>query len=188
MTGFGPVGGAGAAPEEDLQRWTRLHVWAGVLDDEALLAEVVSAIEAELPGIEASVLARAWIGGAQAELRRSAEGWPSPTEHERLLAALAECDEHGVPVLLGATPADARAEAERRTSARGVAWCAVDDVLAAVSSRVLRLELRHLDGSVAEAGDPLAGPVLACVERHGLRTRMHEGRWEVAVRWQRRVD
>lgn len=191
MTSFGPIGGEAAAPEEELQRWARLHVWAGILDGATLLAEVVSAIRAELPDIEAEVLARAWIAGAQAELRRAAADWEPPTEHDRLLAALAECEERGgIPVLLGADPAAARAELERRTTqgavCRGVAWCEVDDVLDAVTSRVLCLQLRHVDGTEAGADDALAGPAVACAQRHGLRSRFHEGRWELAVRWQRR--
>ena len=61
--------GAKRSPEDELQDWARLQVRAGFLDEGRMRAEVVSAIEAEMPGLDAGVLARAWLAGAAADSR-----------------------------------------------------------------------------------------------------------------------
>ena len=93
--------GSRRTPEEELQDFARLQVRAGFLDSATLRAEVVSAVEAEMPGIDAMILARAWIAGAEAQLRRDAATWPRRTDHDRLLAVFADCEEHQVRVLAG---------------------------------------------------------------------------------------
>ena len=74
--------GAKRSPEDELQDWARLQVRAGFLDEGRMRAEVVSAIEAEMPGLDAGVLARAWLAGAAADLRRESATWPAETDHD----------------------------------------------------------------------------------------------------------
>src|SRR4029077_2849523 len=96
-------------------------------------AEVVSAIEAEMPGLDAGVLARAWLAGAAADLRRESARGPAETDHDRLQAVFVEGAEHDVPVLQGVEDHwAAKAELDRRTAEgstpRALAWFTAADV------------------------------------------------------------
>ncbi len=183
--------GGRRSPEDELQDWARLQVRAGLLDEPRMRAEVVSAIEAELPGVDATVLARAWLGGASAQLRRESLAWPAETDHDRLVAVFAECEEHDVPVLQGVEDHwAAKAELTRRTAEgrtpRGIAWFTAADVWHAVDEGMLEVNLWHGSTANAAPGDQLLTAVLSCFERHGLAAHFDEGRIEVAARWQRR--
>ena len=183
--------GAKRSPQDELQDCARLQVRAGFLDDARMREEVVAAIEAELPGLDATVLARAWLAGATADLRRESATWPAETDHDRLQAVFAECAEHDVPVLQGVedhwaakTELD-RCTAEGRTP-RGIAWFTAADVWHAVDEGMLEVNLWHGSTANAAPGDALLTAVVSCFERHGLPAHFDEGRIEVAARWQRR--
>ena len=183
--------GAKRSPEDELQDWARLQVRAGFLDAGRMRAEVVSAIEAEMPGLDAGVLARAWLAGAAADLRRESATWPAETDHDRLQAVFAECAEHDVPVLQGVEDHwAAKAELDRRTAEgrtpRGIAWFTAADVWHAVDEGMLEVNLWHGSTANAAPGDALLTAVVSCFERHGLAAHFDEGRIEVAARWQRR--
>jgi hypothetical protein len=184
--------GSKRSPDEELQDYARLQVRAGFLDETRMRAEVVSAIEAEMPGLDATVLARAWLGGAQAQLRRESADWPAETDFDRLQAVFAECEEHDVPVLQGVDDHwAAKAELTRRTTEgrtpRGIAWFTAADVWHAVDEGMLEVNLWHGSTANAAPGDPLLTAVVTCFERHGLAAHFDEGRIEVTARWQRRV-
>ena len=186
-----PIGAKGP-PEDELQDWARLQVRAGFLDEPRMRAEVVSAIESELPGVDATILARAWLGGALAQLKRESATWPTETDYDRLQAAFTECEEHDVPVLQGVDDHwAAKAELTRRTTEgrtpRGVVWFTAADVWHAVDEGMLEVNLWHGDTANAAPGDPLLIAVLSCFERHGVAAHFDEGRIEVTARWQRRV-
>jgi hypothetical protein len=178
-------------PEDELQDWARLQVRAGFLDADRMRAEVVSAVEAEMPGIDAQILARAWLGGASAQLRRDAAEWPAETDFDRLQAVFTECCEHDVPVLQGVEDHwAAKAELDRRTTQgavpRGILWFTASDVWHAVDHGMLEVNLWHGSTANAAPGDGLLDAVLTCFTRHGLRAHFDEGRIEVAASWQRR--
>jgi hypothetical protein len=184
------IGGT-RAPEEELQDYARLQVRAGFLDDATMRVEVVSAIEAEMPGIEADILARAWLGGARAQLRKDAATWPEETDYDRLQAAFAECAEHQVPVLQGVEDHwSAQAELDRLAAAghspRGIAWFTAADVWHAVDEGMLEVNLWHGNSANAAPGDALLDAVVTCLDRHGLPAHFDEGRIEVSAHWQRR--
>src|SRR4029078_8335487 len=183
--------GAKRSPEDELQDWARLQVRAGFLDEGRMRAEVVSAIEAESPGLAAGVLAGAWLAGAAADLRRESATWPAETDHDRLQAVFGECAEHDGPVLQGVEDQSAaNAELDRRAAEghtpRGIAWFTAADVWHAVDEGMLEATLWHGSPANASPGHPLLSAVVSCFERHGLAAHFDEGRIEVAARWQRR--
>lgn len=179
--------GATANPEDELQAWARHLVRAGFVTGDALLSEVTGAVASELPGIDASILARAWIGGAQAELRRDAAGWPTPSDHDRLQAAFDECQQHGV-VVAQAVGQERDAQAVLSGLAeppRGLVWFDRDAVGRAIDTGVLDLTVWSPTGEPVGGDAWLTGAVLGCLDRHGLRAR-YTGGVQVATRWQRR--
>ena len=183
--------GSQRLPEEELQDYARLQVRSGLLDEAELLADVVAATRAEMPGIDAEVLARAWLAGARSALRREAAGWPTATDHDRLRAAFAECTEHGVPVLEGvADRAAATADRVRRTTTgeevRGIVWFTPYDVWQAIDHGTLPVVLWHGSGAVAAPTDSLHTAVTGCLARHGLSSDDDAGRIVVNARWRRR--
>lgn len=177
--------------EEELVEFARLQVRAGLSSYDAMLADVVEAIEAELPGVDASVLARAWLAKAAADLREESATWPPITDFDRLQGVFAECEEHGVRVLQGVEDHwGAKVELDRLADAgaspRGVLWFTAPDVWHAIDEGMLEVNLWHASTANAAPEDPLLDAVLACFGRHGLDARFDEGRIEVAARWQRR--
>ena len=175
-------------PEEELRDYARLQVRAGLLAPEQQYDEVASAVAAEMPHTDASVLARAWLAAARKELAAEQATWPEVTDHDRLEAAFAESAAHAVPVLQGVEDHwVAQRHLETADPApRGVAWFTPSDVWHAVDDGMLEVNLWHGDSANVAPGDPLLAAVLGCFDRHGLRARFDEGRIEVAARWQRR--
>lgn len=177
--------------EDELRDYTRLQVRAGLLDEAALLDEVISTIKAEMPGTDATILARAWIARARQDLAAVVPSWPTATDHDRLQTAFAECASHGVPVLQGvADHRNARAELDRLSASgsppRGILWFTPPDVWHAVDDGMLEVNLVLAAAANAAPGDPLLNSVLSCFARHGLSARFDQGRIEVAAHWQRR--
>lgn len=184
--------GSRRTTEDELRDFARLQVRAGLLDDAALHREVAGAITAELPGVDAGVLARAWVARARADLAAEQEGWPAETDHDRLQVAFAACAEAGVPVRQGVEDHwVVKAELDRRATAgtlpRGIAWFTPADVWHAVDEGMLEVNLWHASTANAAPGDALLDEVLACLTRHGLSAHFDEGRIEVGCRWQRRL-
>lgn len=175
--------------EAELRDFARLQVRAGLGDHAEWRAQVVEAIRAELPqqATNADVLARAWLAKADADLALAARSWPNRTDADRLEAALVECEANEVAVFRGiADHRAARDELASRPGLRGAAWFTPADLWHAVDHRVLELTLWHGDGKVVATEDSLFGAVTSCIERHGLRSRPHDGRVQVACHWQRR--
>lgn len=176
--------------EQDLRDWARLQVRAGLLDEEAVLREVRDAIAAELPDLDADVLARAWVARARQDLRVEQDTWPETTDVDRLRAAFVECGRHGVPVMPGVEDHwSVRDELRRRAGEglRGIAWFTHPDVWHAIDEGMLEVNLWHATGANVAPGDDLLDQVVACLGRHGLEARFDEGRIEVACHWRRRA-
>jgi hypothetical protein len=178
--------------EEDLQHFARLQVRAGLLDDDAALAEVTDAIGAELPGADARELAGAWLAAARRDLTTEQAGWAEHTDYDRLQEAFADLETLGVRVLQGVDDHwTAKAELERLDAAGtlplGVAWFTAPDVWHAVDHGMLEVNLWHGSTANAAPGDPLLDSVLGCLARHGLEAHFDEGRIEVGAYWSRRV-
>lgn len=174
--------------ETDLRDFARLQVRAGLLDAAQMQAEVRDAVAAELPSTDADLIARAWLAAARKDLLVEQAAWPATTDHDRLQAAFAECEAHGVRVLQGVDDhwaAQAALDAEPGRL-RGVAFFSPSDVWHAVDHGMLEVNLWHASSANAAPGDDLLVAVLACFARHGLAAHFDEGRIEVAAHWQRR--
>lgn len=183
------VGGPTDRDEAELRELARLHVWTGLRTPQEQLEAMVAAVGVQMPHTDPQVMARAWLVAAQREHARAAQGWPTPTDHDRLTAALAECRSRDVLVLPGEDDlARVRGAVEAAGRLlRGVLWFGEQAVWRAVTDSELELWLRHGTGVPAVEGDPLATAVVACLGRHGLQARWHEDRVVAAVRWQRRL-
>ena len=175
--------------ESELRDFARLQARAGLADADSQRAEVAEAIRAELPqqAANAEILARAWLAKEYADLAAEAASWSSPTDVDRLDAALAECEAHQVLVLRGVAEPDATtAVAAAPEGLRGALWFAPTDVWRAVDQGILATTLWRPDGRPAAVGEHLHTAVTGCLGRHGLAVRDADGRVEVACRWQRR--
>jgi hypothetical protein len=176
-----------------LRDFTRLQVRAGLLDDEAMRAEISAAIRAELPREpDPEATARQWIDGCRDELTTEQQSWPSPTDHERLVACFEQLAENGVVVLQAVDDHwSATAELSRRdrigARPRGVVWFTQPDVWHAIDHGMLELNIWHGDTANVAPGDLLLDLVLQRLAAQGLDARFDEGRVEVAAFWQRRA-
>ena len=174
--------------DEELQDYARLQVRAGLIDEPTALREVREAIDAEMPGTDSEILARAWLAGARKDLRAEQASWPEETDHDRLTAVFAELERGGVAVLQGCEDHwAAKALLERRTDLLGVAWFLPSDVWHAIDEGMLEVNLWHSTGANTAPGDELLDRVVRLFERHGLPAHFDEGRIEVSAYWHRRL-
>jgi hypothetical protein len=182
------------SPEQHVRDFTRACVRAGLLTEDKLQDEVVSAISSELPdrADTAEELARTWIGEFREELVRDQEGWPEATDYERLQTAFAELELADVVVLQGCDDHwSAKAELERRGAEgrlpRGVAWFTPPDVWHAIDEGMLEVNLWHGTTANVAPGDELLDDVIVIFNKHGLDAHFDEGRIEVSAHWQKRI-
>ena len=179
----------GSLREEHVREFARSAVRSGLLSEQELYDEVLLAITAELPDVEApAAVARTWIGEFREELRRDAAGWPETTDHDRLQEAFAQLEAEGIPVLQGCEDhwaAKARLQAAGEPP-RGIAWFTQPDVWHAVDEGMLEVNLWHADTANVAPGDALLDRVIAVFAGHGLEAHFDEGRIEVTASWQRR--
>jgi hypothetical protein len=174
--------------DEELQDYARLQVRAGLLDEAEALREVREAIDAEMPGTDSEILARAWLAGARKDLLAEQSGWPAETDHDRLTAVFAELERHRVAVLQGcADHWAAKALLEQRDDLIGVAWFLAPDVWHAIDEGMLEVNLWHSTGANSAPGDELLDQVIGVFGRHGLEAHFDEGRIEVSAYWHRRL-
>lgn len=177
--------------EAELRDYARLQVRAGLLSPTDQEREVAEAVAAELPGLDASVLARAWLAAARADLSTEQATWERSTDHDRLAQAFAQCEAHRIVVLPGVVDHWAvQAELDRRAGdqLRGALWFTPPDVWHAIDAGMLELDLWYPDGANIAPGDGLLAEVLAIFADAGLTARFDEGRIEVDARWHRRLE
>lgn len=180
--------------EQHVREFTRASVRAGLQSLDRTRAEVVTAIEADLPerSAESEELADRWIDEAREELRVDQQGWPEATDYERLQSAFEELELADVVVLQGVDDHwSAKEELDRRAAAgarpRGIAWFTASDVWHAVDEGMLEVNLWHGNTANAAPGDPLLDEMLGIFEKHGLSAHFDEGRVEVDAHWHRRL-
>ncbi|MFC6154694.1 DUF6891 domain-containing protein [Nocardioides yefusunii] len=174
--------------ERDLRDSARLMVRAGLVP-ETEQEQVFAAMVAELmPDTDPTIMAKGWLLAARREYRTEAAAWTAPTDHDRLRAAMSECQRHDIPVLAGVDDvAEVRNRVEQApTPLRGIIWFSERAVWDAVLGGRLELGLRHGTGHPVQPGDQLAAAVLGCLERHGLQGVVRPGAVDVACSWQRR--
>ena len=180
--------------EDHVREFARACVRAGLLSTDELHAEVVAAIEQDLPqrAGEADALAGAWTDEAREQLRVDQQSWPEGTDYERLQSAFEELALGDVEVLQGCEDHwGAKRLIEERTSAGtapvGIAWFTAPDVWHAVDEGMLEVNLWHGTTANAAPGDALLDDVLGVLEKHGLSARFDEGRIEVDAHWHKRI-
>ncbi|MGN0063131.1 MAG: DUF6891 domain-containing protein [Nocardioides sp.] len=172
--------------EDELRDVARLQVRTALLDPAGQLEALTSAVAERMPQTDPTIMARAWLAAARKDLVAEASTWPEVTDRERLERALAECEQHGVLVLSGVEEEAVRARLADSPPQRGVLWFTEPAAWRSVDDGVLALEVRRPDGTRITGEDGLGPAVLGCLARHDVRARVHAGRIEVAVRWQRR--
>ncbi|WP_101524615.1 DUF6891 domain-containing protein [Nocardioides houyundeii] len=172
--------------EDGLRHLARLQVRTGLHPPETVLAELVEAIEVELPGTDPQVLARAWIAAETAALRAEAARWPEVTGHDRLVSALTDLRNRGVAVRAGVADRAAAGRDLDPGELRGVLWFTHPDVWHSLDHGVLEVTLCHPDLTDAVPGDDLLSGVLRVLARHQVPAAFERGRLLLSVTWQAR--
>ena len=175
---------------EDTRAWVACVVRSGLDEPADVLQQVVEAIRADHPELDAATTALDWIATAREDWLLDARSWPRVTDHDRLTEVFASLEESEVVVLQGcADHWAARDELKRRTPRpRGIAWFTPADVWHAVDEGMLEVNLWHGDTANAAAGDALLDEVIETFESLQLEAHFDEGRIEVAAYWQRRPE
>ncbi len=170
--------------------WVDAVVRSGLGSADDVHEQVVDALRADHPDLDADAVASRWIAESVAHWHADAEGWPETTDYDRLQQAFGALEHSGVAVLQGCPDHwSARDELTvRDPSPRGIAWFTAPDVWHAVEHGMLEVNLWHGSTANAAPGDTLLGDALAAFTRAGLAAHFDEGRVEVAARWQRRPD
>lgn len=179
-------------PRERVRDFARVQVRAGLLDPDALHAEVLAAVAAELPAQDADATARSLVDGARAQLRDEQRHWVAPTDHERLQAAFDVLERQRVLVLQAvedhwAADAVLRSGSARGDAAAGAVWFTAPDVWHAVDHGMLELNVWHGDTANVAPGDALLDLVVQTLAGVGLEGHFDEGRVEVAAFWRKRL-
>jgi len=176
-----------------LRAFARVQVRAGYLSDQSVRDEVAEAAREDLSREpdDAAALAGEAVDAEVAALVVEQESWPQTTDVDRLQAAFAELESHGLLVLAAvedhwdATAALTRLD-EAGESVAGVLFFTHTDVWHAVDHGMLELNLWHGDTANVAVGDDLLRLVLQTLGRHGLSATFDEGRIETTLTWQRR--
>ncbi len=176
-----------------LRAFARVQVRSGYLSDASVRDEVAEAAREDLSRSpqEAASLAGQVVDAEVAALLADQEGWPQTTDVDRLQAAFADLESHGLLVLAAcddhwdATAALTRLD-EAGESVPGVLFFTHTDVWHAVDHGMLELNLWHGDTANVAVGDDILRLVLQTLGAHGLSAVFDEGRIETTLAWQRR--
>lgn len=188
--------GVSAGDTEALDRlraFARVQVRSGYLSDQSVRDEVTEAAREDLSREpdSAAALAGEAVDAEITALVLEQESWPQTTDVDRLQAAFAELEPHGLLVLAAvedhwdATAALTRVD-EAGESVAGVLFFTHTDVWHAVDHGMLELNLWHGDTANVAVGDDLLRLVLQTLGRHGLAATFDEGRIETTLTWRRR--
>lgn len=188
--------GVGVGDTEALDRlraFARVQVRSGYLSDQSVRDEVTEAAREDLSREpdNAAALAGEAVDAEITALVLEQESWPETTDVDRLQAAFAELESHGLLVLAAvedhwdATAALTRVD-EAGESVAGVLFFTHTDVWHAVDHGMLELNLWHGDTANVAVGDDLLRLVLQTLGRHGVAATFDEGRIETTLTWRRR--
>jgi len=173
----------------ELRGLARVLVRSGYADHAAVTAALTEAVEEDAPSMDAAALVPLLIGEAVMDLDEEAKGWPATTDPDRLDAVLAELESRGLVVVrYTADHHAARRALEAATDPKGLVFFTDTDVWHAVDFGMLELKLWHPDTANVTPGEPLLDDVLALLHEHDLAASFDEGRIEVTLSWQRRVE
>jgi len=165
-------------------------VRSGLGSADVVHEQVVDALRADHPDLDADAVASRWIAESVAGWCGDAAGWPETTDYDRLQQAFGALEDAGIAVLQGCpdhwSARDALTAQER--SLRGIAWFTAPDVWHAVGHGMLEVNLWHGSTANAVPGDALLEDVIAAFTQAGLEAHFDEGRVEVSAYWQRRPE
>jgi len=171
---------------EDTRAWVSSVVRSGLGTADELRAQVLEALRADHPGLDADAVASRWIAEVMAEWRAEAASWSQETDYERLQQAFGILADAGVVVLQGCVDHWSARDVATSHLPVGVAWFTPQDVWHAVDEGMLEVNLWHGTTANAAPGDQLLEDALAAFAAAGLEAHFDEGRIEVAAYWQRR--
>jgi hypothetical protein len=180
---------AGERTARELRGLARVLVRSGYADRAAVTTALTEAVQEDAPAADAAVVVPQLIAEAAAELRADAETWPAETAPDRLDAVLAELESLGIVVVRYCSDHhDARKALEAATDPKGLVFFTDTDVWHAVDFGMLELKVWHPDTANVAPGEPLLDDVLALLHERDLPAVFDEGRIEVTVDWQKRVE
>lgn len=173
----------------ELRGLARVLVRSGYADHAAITAALTEAVLEDAPSMEPAALVPLLIGEAVMDLDAEAATWPATTDPDRLDAVLDELAELGLVVVRYTSDHHAARQAlEAATDPRGLVFFTDTDVWHAVDFGMLELKLWHPDTANVAPGEPLLEDVLALLNESHLPAVFDEGRIEVTIDWQRRVN
>jgi hypothetical protein len=173
----------------ELRGLARVLVRSGYADRAAVTAALTEAVQEDAPSADPAVLVPELISEAEAAVAEDAVTWPSETDPDRLDAVLAELESLGlVAVRYCADHHEARKVLESATEPKGLVFFTDTDVWHAVDFGMLELKVWHPDTANVAPGEPLLEDVLALLSERDLPATFDEGRIEVTIDWQRRVQ
>lgn len=173
----------------ELRGLARVLVRSGYADRGAVTAALTEAVQEDAPSANPAVLVPELISGAEAELADDAATWPAETDPDRLDAVLAELESLGLVVVrYCADHHEARKALEATAAPKGLVFFTDTDVWHAVDFGMLELKVWHSDTANVAPGEPLLADVLTLLRERDLPAVFDEGRIEITVNWQRRVQ
>lgn len=175
--------------DRELRGLARVLVRSGYADRAAVTAALTEAVQEDAPTADAAQLVPELVAEASEALAADANGWPSETDTDRLDAVLAELESLGLVVVrYCADHHEARKVLESAADPKGLVFFTDTDVWHAVDFGMLELKVWHPDTANVAPGEPLLDDVLALLRERDLPAAFDEGRIEVTVNWQRRVQ
>jgi hypothetical protein len=173
----------------ELRGLARVLVRSGYADRGAVSAALTEAVQEDAPSADPAVLVPELISSAEAELADEAATWPAETDPDRLDAVLAELESLALVVVrYCADHHEARKALEATAAPKGLVFFTDTDVWHAVDFGMLELKVWHSDTANVAPGEPLLADVLTLLRERGLPAVFDEGRIEVTLNWQRRVQ
>ena len=179
----------GERTARELRGLARVLVRSGYADRAAVTAALAEAVQEDAPSADPASLVPELVDEAVAALAADAAGWPAETDPDRLDAVLAELESLGLVVVrYCADHHEARKALESAAAPKGLVFFTDTDVWHAVDFSMLELKVWHPDTANVAPGEPLLDDVLALLHERRLPAAFDEGRIEVTVDWQRRVQ
>lgn len=175
--------------DRELRGLARVLVRSGYADRAAVTAALTEAVREDAPSADPAELVPELIAAAEADLADDQAAWPAETDPDRLDSVLTELESLGVVVVrYCADHHEARKVLESATAPKGLVFFTDTDVWHAIGFGMVELKVWHPDTANVAPGEPLLEDVLSLLRERDLPAAFDEGRIEVTVNWQRRIQ
>jgi hypothetical protein len=179
----------GERTARELRGLARVLVRSGYADRAAITAALTEAVQEDAPAADPAVLVPELVDEAVAAVTADAAEWDEQTDPDRLDAVLAELEALGVVVVRYTSDHHAARQAlEAAADPKGLVFFTDTDVWHAVDFNMLELKVWHPDTANVAPGESLLDDVLALLHERQLPAVFDEGRIEVTIDWQRRLQ